>query len=352
MIKELKFHFLFLLALSVCIQTLATPWKKIEKEKVIEANHTLSKKGRIEIENKYGEVTIKTWDKDEVTLKATIRAWSGSESRAEGILEDITVTHRKSGNTVSIKTIVSSRNNGSNYNQGFEINYEISMPAQAYLELSNRFGAVSLEDHAGGLELEVEHGNLRTGHLTGAEKKYVRVRFGQVDIDEFSAGEMNVQHGNCTVKTVGNAFLDVRHGSLQVEEGRDLETEVQHGSTTIGTVNSLEAESGFGRFSVERVETSIRAEIKHGSCDIDEMGANFKAVYIESSHGSVDVGTGDSKGFMLNAKSQFGSIRSSLSGLNFSRDIKENSSHRVEGKYGNGAGRIEIKSSHGSIRIR
>lgn len=68
---------------------------KIEKRKVYSKSYSISGSDKISIENQFGEVMIKTWDKNEVKMEVTIIATSNTEERAQEILDRISIEDSK-----------------------------------------------------------------------------------------------------------------------------------------------------------------------------------------------------------------------------------------------------------------
>lgn len=337
------------------LSTMTNVWARgrVDQERVIETTYPLSADGRLELNNKFGAITIRSWDKPTVALKATIRVWGRNEKQVEEVLAQLDVKHTKSGRTVRFETIIDYEgDNNISERQGFEIEYEIQMPATPELEIENKFGAVSMGDHTGAMNIELKFGSLRAARLTGANRKNIQVSFGSADIDELAQGELIVKHGSATVGKVKKAYLEVKHGSLEVEEGDDLETLVKHGRTQVGTVRRLRSESAFGSFEVARLLTSAIIETKHGSCDVGSVAAGFEELEIESAFGSVKIDFEKTADFRFTIETDFGGFSSSLPNGTIRRDIEEQHNREVEGSYGKGRARVSVEAKHGNIRFR
>lgn len=326
---------------------------EVEKEKLVEASYPVAASDQVVLSNKYGTITVRTWDKNEIVCKATIKAWGRNEKIAQELLDQIEVEHEKSGGTIRFETLIDKRGDkGSSYNQGFEINYQISMPATPALRLSNKFGAVAMGDYSGRLEAEVRHGGFRAVRLTGAAQKNVDVAFGSVDIEEVTAGQLVVKHGSAKVGRMDKGYLEVQHGSLTLDQGGQVETNVKHGSTDIGTVSRLKSASGFGSFSVRKLQEAAVVESKHGSCDIEGIAEGFERIEVEATFGSVTLRFEDKAAFTFEVDVKFGRFRSALDGLDIQRESDGTNSYEASGKRGAGSGSVSIANTHGAVRFR
>ena len=86
-------------------------------------------------------------EQNEVKVDVVITARSGTEERAQQILQTIEIKDGKSGAEVWFKTDMdehknmSNKKNNSNYkDEGFTINYVVSLPSTTTLDASNSFG--------------------------------------------------------------------------------------------------------------------------------------------------------------------------------------------------------------------
>ena len=142
----LKQSSLFLLLVCTFAMNASAPDSLIEKTKNYTKTYPLSGNDRVNLENSFGEMKIQTWSKNEVKVDVVITARSGTEERAQQILQTIEIKDGKSGGEVWFKTDmdehknVSNKKNNNYKDEGFTINYVVSLPSTTTLEASNSFG--------------------------------------------------------------------------------------------------------------------------------------------------------------------------------------------------------------------
>ena len=104
----------------------------IEKTKNYTKTYPLSGNDRVKLENQFGELRVQTWNRNEVKVDVVITGRSGTEERAQQIIENIEIQDGKSGGEVWFKTDIDKHNNHSNKknnykDEGFTINYLVSL---------------------------------------------------------------------------------------------------------------------------------------------------------------------------------------------------------------------------------
>src|SRR4051812_956757 len=68
---------------------------KFKKEKSYSKSYTISGNDKITLDNQFGEMKLTTWDKNEVKVEVSISGMADDETRAQEILNRITVTDEK-----------------------------------------------------------------------------------------------------------------------------------------------------------------------------------------------------------------------------------------------------------------
>ena len=179
------------------------PVPMAEKKKMISKSYPLSSDENVTLNNKFGSIKINTWGKNEFKIEITITAEARSEDRAQDILDGITISEGKGNGGVYVKTNIRNNNNNSwdkGEKTGFQINYDVYMPAKNELILSNEFGPVTMGDHSGLASLVVKFGSLNAGKLSNAKK--VQVEFGSLQLDGMNNGNLVVKFSQAEVRRV------------------------------------------------------------------------------------------------------------------------------------------------------
>ena len=175
----LLFISLFLVSVAVSAQELT---KEFHKE------YTAGAK-TLQISNRYGDVVIQSWDKDQIVIDVKITVEMSNKEKAQKFLDYIDVQFSEGTNAITAKTVIDDKFNFTGWGDSrkFSIDYTIKMPVGTDLTLANRYGNTDIDELHGLLDLEIKYGNLTAGKLTRGNVKplsKLNIAYGKGKIDE------------------------------------------------------------------------------------------------------------------------------------------------------------------------
>ncbi len=329
-----NFDFSILLAMLLLAGTASAQKNNLERKTT--GTYPLKQHENLMISNKYGEVIVETWDKDEVSFEVTVLAWGSSERDTESMLDRVEIKHGKGGDRVYIETsILSSKLNMNNRN-GFEVNYKVFMPASANLDLTNKYGYTYLGNLDGRLRLDVAYGKLKTGKITGGNS------------------DLNVSYGGADIEELTEGYIGSKYSSpINIEKAGNIRYDDKYGSFRIGEVNQIMGSSAYTKLRVGKLHQSIDVSMKYSEGSIEQISPGFSRIDMESSYGSIDIGLDNGTAFAFEVNTRFGSFKHSMSSLDIRKEYRDNSRTTVEGNNkGGGNAVVRVTTSYGSVRFR
>ena len=275
------------------------------KERNISKTYTASG-NTLNIDNRFGNVKITTWDKNEIKVDIHLETSSTDKEFTEKSFERMDVEESKDGNNINLKTVLNKggeKNTGcSNCSNTIVVDYDIHMPANNALKIQNSFGDVTLPDYNGPVSLTVKYGGLTAGKLSRPEK--IAVDFGKADL-----------------KSLGNIDLEFKYSKVTI------------GSLT-GNCKLKFSFCGYSKVNLDNGLTSLTVNDSYSSVHLVPPAKLAASYTIATSYGSfvdkTDVGIN-----RTDTPSKYGSDHS----------------RRFEGKSGAGTVKVDIKSSFGKIMI-
>ena len=94
-----------LLALAVSpLLIRANDGDNIEKKRTISKTYTVGADDRLSIENSFGNITVTTWDKNEIQVDIEIGVRASTDEKAQRMMDQITVSDNQGGKDISFKT--------------------------------------------------------------------------------------------------------------------------------------------------------------------------------------------------------------------------------------------------------
>ena len=156
----------------------------------------------ISLQNRFGQLTIETWDKQEVKVEAHISVGAQTNEYATQVIDRIGVFDEVKEGTISFFTKVgdnTDNNNRNGYNGGHEmkIDYIVHMPTTAKLYAENSFGPITIGDFSGECELVDKYGTLTAGKLSNC--KLVAVEFGKAIIESVHNSQLSFKYSRIDI---------------------------------------------------------------------------------------------------------------------------------------------------------
>lgn len=341
-----------LLILSMLTATVAWSKDQTEKKRVIEKSYDVGPKTLLEIQNKFGRIEINSWEKSEFSIRIEIIGKSRSEERAQRIIDGIDVDISEGSEQISFQTAIAKTKNRDN--DGFEINYKISMPEINPLEIRNSFGDVLMGNRGGDLDINVSYGSMRVGDIAGSTD--LKLSFGSGEINSIQDGDLTIKYSDFNIESATELELNQGFSDVEIGEVQDLDLESKYGDVEIEKAGSIDADIHFSGFEIEELTGKLEMEASYlGDFRIRRLAKTFTLVDIEGKFGSYEIGLEPGLNANLEAEFSFADLKSySDLDIDFHYRVKESNKSIYKGKIGNGDENklIRIDSSYGNLRLK
>lgn len=285
---------------------------KFKKEKSYTKSYSISNSDKISLDNQFGEMKLITWTKNEVKVDVSITGMSDDESRAQQILDKISIVDEKTGGGVSFKTKMANdeKDKGDknknekgekekHMNEGMKINYTVYLPSGNPLNAKNHFGAMIVPDYTGEATIESQFGSLTAGKISN--NKMIHVGFGKADIEHVNNGTIKISYSSATINKL-SGDIDAK---FQFSDGVKLNVD--------NDVKSLEINNSYSTIYLDLSKSLSASFAVSNSFSSFENKSNFQITenskgdrnYSNSSSFSGKAGGGDNK---ITIHSSFGSV--------------------------------------------
>ena len=266
-----KAGMLLLIALLIVPLTLKAEevTKEFHKEYKAGPNTTL------DINNKYGDVVIQSWDNDQIVIDVKITVELPNQEKAQKLISYIDVIFSESGNLISAKTVIDDKFNFTGWggdSKKFSIDYNIKMPAGTSLALANKYGNTDIDELTGSVNLDIKYGNITAGKLTRGNIKPIN--------------SLNLAYGKGTIDEAGWLDLTVRYvGSFDIEKSQALLLDSKYSKLSLGETSSIVGESKYDNIRIDKINNLV---LENGYCDV-KVGELTKKLTYNGSYGSFEV---------------------------------------------------------------
>lgn len=329
-----------------------------EKKKEYKQSFSAGPGDQLQVDNRFGNITVTHWGKNEVEIRVTVETHNNNEKRAQADLDRINVAMDKKGNTISAITSMNDSkwnndNNTNSDNNQITINYYISMPAKLTADLSQKFGNITLpENNPGKCTLRSKFGNIYAGNFTGQltiESKYGNVDLGNVENAVLDLGYV----GSTTIKNAKQLNIDSKYSNTTIGNVDNLQLSNKYGNVKLENVDKASIETKYGDANIALLKNELDAEVGYGSLTIKEVSANFRRITAEARYSNLNLHIPSKAAFRVEAEgmkygnydiSGFKITNSSKDGNGIFRNEVNNGGQAVIRFEGNSYSNLNIKA--------
>lgn len=313
-----KITFSVFLSLVICqISVFGVGKNSVVVDKVIEQTYDFPiKDGFVLIENEFGNVTIKTWDQPRVEAKIHIIAGDKTKEKADERLKKVSIKMSKSASDKLefITQINSGKKNSYNKNQcndknglvGVEINYEVYIPVQTNIDLTNEFGSIYLDPISGSTKVDQAFGNFTANSLSGSDNK-LEMQFGSGNIDFITNAYLDLQHFSMDLGKAESIVLENSFGEINIGDIESINLDMEHGKIHIEMVGHLEGDLSFAPLVIEKLSKHLDIDVEHGNkVKVNYIEPGFEIVDVDAEFSNVKLTFDEACSFDLNSRTEFG----------------------------------------------
>jgi hypothetical protein len=278
------------------------------KRKEINRSFNVSRSDRLDIDNRYGSITVTYWEKNEVAIRVVVESKANDDRLAQEELDRIEISFSKSGDTVRALTSVRNRTGGGN--SQFTVRYFVSMPSRLGATLAQKYGDINMPDNNDGkYNLDVKYGNIHAGNFS----QPLDIEAGYSNIALGKAGDLTIDArycGNISLGDIAKLTIDCKYSNVVVRDVADMSLENSYGNIKAGTVNNLTIETKYGEAKIEGIkETLSIRSLAYGTVSVDKLDDDFKSVSADARYGTLNVKVSRKASFRITAESmKYGSV--------------------------------------------
>lgn len=328
----------------------------------------VDKNDKINLNNQYGSITIKTWEKNEIKVDVDMKAYAKTESEAQKLLDDVSIMATKTGDLVSYKTEMGNRNGnwGSSVKNGktiwrreVKVHYTVYMPNVNALTAAQQYGNITMGDFTGPTSIKVQYGNFIAGNLANANN-YLSIQYGKGDVKDMGGADIKHQYGGgLIIGTVSNNLnLDAQYTAVKIAAVKGTASiKHQYGDgTTIGNVSgALNVNTQYCAIKIGSLRGNLTSKAQYGKVIIDDIEPG-KDVDVDAQYSNVSLGFSTNYNGDLDVRTNYGSFNygTNVTAKRQGDDGRSyNSSKRYSGQVGRGgSGKINIDTQYGSVTFK
>lgn len=328
---------------------------KYTKEKKVEREFTVNSDAGLEVQNKYGNVDITTWNENKTVIEIMIKANGNNESRVQERLDDVNIDLSGNATRVTAITNLGSTNSnwGKNENVLLEISYTIKMPKTNTVDISNKYGAVTLGDLKGNARISNKYGQLSLGELQAEENsitiKYVKT----ASIKYMKSGKINAGYSNFTLDRAEDLNLEAGYTTSKLGTIGDLNYNNKYGKLFVTNVKNVIGNAGYNNGTFDTVSGNANFNVKYSTISVDLFTETAKDITFNGKYSKFNLGIHKDYAFQFDMKLKYGNLKGKNL-LTLTSQESKSQNKQYSGYHGSkGAdNKININSTYGNISIK
>lgn len=341
--------------------------KTIKKEFDIAAN------GTTYLSNKYGEVAVKTWDRNRVKIMVNIVVDASSEDKAKAIFDRININFSNAKDYVRALTeIESSRSSwwswGYSSSKGdYKINYEVFLPATNNLDLELKYGDAFVAKMEGKVKFNLKYANFKieglgddstidfaygNGAIQMARDLTTSLSYGKLDIEEVNDISLTTKYSKINIERAADVRCETKYDTYRLKEVADFKNYGKYDNFSIQKARNINLASKYSSLEAEEVSQMVDLDMEYGSA-IFGLSPQFQEVRVNGKYTDFKVSIPGQTAYRMDAMATYAGI-SYPANFEVLREISKSSSQEVEGysRDRDAAAQIKARLNYGGLRLR
>lgn len=321
--------------------------------RTVEKTFAVSPNCFLNVTNKYGQLKIVEWDRNEISFKIQIEGRSDNEDVAKLIERNVVIEFQNTSSQVTATTIYNTGSLKNNRSQMFNgssitINYTVMVPKTVQMTLDNKYGNVIIGKTNKPLDATVKYGNLTIDAAKAAAK--FDIKYGDISMLEGQNVDLELKYGKARIERVGKLSIVSGYSTVTVEQADGISGESKYDKYRIGSVGVLSMPgTGYTNFQIRTLSKSLALrDIRYGDIKIENVKSGLEFIDVTASYTDVSANFESGCGFRASLSSNYGNIR--LSGISITTSTERYTEY-ARGTVGNGSGQIDIISRYGDISL-
>ena len=342
--------------------------EKFEAEKRVNKDFNIQADGTLLIDNKYGRIDIAIGENNQIKLEVVMKVKANSEKKAQETLDRISVEVSQNGNRVTAATIVASSSSWMTWldqgNSDLEINYNVLVPADIFLDLNQKYGSIFVETTNRDLRIDLSYGDIRLGDINA--KLFLDMAYSDGTMSRINDGKMVLSYSDLDMEDARTLDIDMKYTDIVMGSairanvvaaysdlrGIDIDEFIYRGKyddVVVERVKTVDMESAYSGWRIEGLSGQGRFEMRYGDLQVNNIADGFSKLDIQTSYTGVVLRFTPSTSFTIDAQNSYCDIQHR--NLKVTEDIQKTGSTILKASRGSGGGTVFARMSYGELKL-
>jgi len=276
----------------------------------VERTFAVSRESTLEIQNKYGQIQVVTWDRDSAQIRVDMKLTESSASKLRKLKDDVSIQFSKTGSYLLARSRFESEKGRiarelksigttiTGSNKHVEINYTLYIPEYLDIVLNNKFGDIYMDNLTGNVEVILSNGVINADHLEGSTS--ISLSFGNGLIRSMGSGSMNLNYSDMTLGDASQLDLVSKSSTLNADSVNVLKINSRRDKLNFQQVEYLYGNSDFTQVRIYDFLKESDVYMKYGKLTMDRVVPGFSKIYVESEYTDISLAFEKESAFAVN----------------------------------------------------
>lgn len=243
---------------------------------------------KVEIQSKYGEIIVRSWELDSVKFEVLVHAEGKNSDVVRKSMNRVDVRFRQIGKVVYATTEITSGRGllgnvmnevssavGSNK---LKVDYLVWLPESVDLFVENKYGDVYLADLTGDIDLNVSHGDVKAGDFAGAFT--LNHSFGKGNFGTIDKGDIILRGAEFSIDKASYLSFESASSEITIDEVEKALLNSRNDKIDIDRLSDIVCEGSFTDIVIDQLIESARLDFSYGDIYLSNISKDFDAIDI------------------------------------------------------------------------
>ncbi len=325
-----------------------------EYKKEIEEEFTCNNSTTLNINNKFGNIHIKNWDKSSIAIKVILSLDTYSEDKANTLFENFEIKTYETKNSVNARTQISPKFKTA---KKFRIDYEITMPEYIAVNLTNKFGDILINTLKASANITLSYGNLIGGDFLYSEftESSIQLSYAKANIAQCNGTKLKMKYSKVDITKCTDLVVESENSKLNISENNTVVLiSSKNDAVNIQNIHLLKVDKGQSSyFNIENIYHKLDMNLQYGTFNISNVHQTFSAINIKNEHATGKIIMAENSAYTLNAQMQHCNIHYTEK-THIIENTTQDFASVLKATVGNpeaGKGTINLQSKYGDISV-
>lgn len=317
--------------------------------KVIDKTFNVSENANLQINNRYGNITMATWDKNTIQIHVEIRVDGKNAEAVRERINAINVEFSANPDLVSAYTKIGEARKSKNTN--IEIHYTVKLPKSNNIEITNRYGNIYLDELNGKSKIDLQYGSMSLGKLNNSLNNWELDYTTNSTVEYVKSAIVNADYSHLDIRKSEVLNLNADYSDIKIGDAKDLINVMDYGNLIVSKVNRVSNTADYTNVKIGTLVHSFVSSGNYGGISIESVSREFENIDVTAGYSSLNLGIDPKANYKLNASFKYAKL-SYPNNVNMKKVIEKSVSSTYEGVAGNGSGTIQIQMEYGGAKIK